>query len=326
MSPTGASPPHHTLQHHACFYESEEDLLATAVPFVRDGLSGGERVLVNTGRHPVTPLLQAIFADEDAAQFATDEPSPKPVSVIDHYKRLIDRGLAAGATGYRVIGHVDVETGPRPWLEWLHYEGAVNTVFAHYPMRTLCPYSTRRLAPQVATAIRQAHPWLASEAGSVRNPEYVDPADLVTRPEHVMGPDALEDGPPAIDLDMGDDPRQLPLDLYPSLLATGLGRQAVDDLVRAAGEVVANAHRHATPPVKVRLWTAPDKAVCTVTDQGPGIADPFLGYARTIGSGSPSSTSTRGGIGLWAARQLCDRLDYARTDEGFTVRLVTGPP
>lgn len=28
------------------------------------------------------------------------------------------------------------------------------------------------------------------------------------------------------------------------------------------------------------------------------------------------------GMGLWAARQLCDRMDLYRTPEGFTVRVV----
>lgn len=326
MSPAGALPPQHTLRHHACFYESEEDFLATAVPFLRDGIAGGERVLVSTGHHPVTPLLRAMFADEDAAQFVPTAPVPRPVSVIDEYKRLIDRGLADGATGYRVIGHVDLQRGPRPWQEWLHYEAAVNTVFAHYPLRTLCPYNTDQLAQPVYAALRQAHPWLATRERSVRNPEYVDPADLVTRPEHAMRPDALEVGPPLLDLDAGNDPRHLPLDLYPVLLATELARETVDDLAQACGEVVANAHRHGAAPVRLRLWAAPGKVVCTITDQGPGIADPLRGYARAIGDGAARSRSTRDGLGLWAARQLCDRLDYGRTEEGFTVRLVTGPP
>jgi anti-sigma regulatory factor (Ser/Thr protein kinase) len=66
--------------------------------------------------------------------------------------------------------------------------------------------------------------------------------------------------------------------------------------------------------VVLRLWAADATVVCTVTDQGPGIADPLAGYAR------PRHPSE--GLGLWATRQLVDVLDYEQAHDGFTVRLT----
>ena len=65
--------------------------------------------------------------------------------------------------------------------------------------------------------------------------------------------------------------------------------------------------------MRLRLWTDVDTVLCTVTDQGPGIDDAFVGYAR------PSSTEAS--LGLWAARHG-DVLDFDRTRDGFEVRLV----
>jgi anti-sigma regulatory factor (Ser/Thr protein kinase) len=78
--------------------------------------------------------------------------------------------------------------------------------------------------------------------------------------------------------------------------------------------VVSNAHEHGRAPVTLRLWAADAAVVCTVTDRGPGIDDPLVGYAR------PRDPSE--GLGLWAARQLCDVLDYERGAEGFAVRIA----
>ena len=61
--------------------------------------------------------------------------------------------------------------------------------------------------------------------------------------------------------------------------------------------------------------------MCTVTDHGPGIDDPFVGYVQPPRK-VPGEPVRAGGLGLWAARQLCDILDYGSTAEGFTVRLV----
>jgi anti-sigma regulatory factor (Ser/Thr protein kinase) len=91
----------------------------------------------------------------------------------------------------------------------------------------------------------------------------------------------------------------------------------VEDLVMAVHEVAINGLRHGRPPVTVRLWAAPERVQCAVTDGGPGFEDPFAGYVRGGGDELPE-----GRFGLWLARQLCDEVVMARTPEGFTTRLV----
>lgn len=310
------------LQHDAFFYDDEEALFASAVPFVREGVESGDVVLVNTGEHPVTGLLKAVFADEEQVVFSDSSAYVKPVRAIDEYKRTMDRGLAAGVPGFRAIGTIDFDNTALPWTEWVHYEAAVNRVFANYPFKTMCLYDTHAVAPEIVTALRQAHPAVIEGGGGVKNPEYVEPAELLTEPELAQRLEPLRDGPAQLELDEVADLRHLRIDLYPATIFTGLPRATVDDFVKAVSEVVANACTHGEGPVRVRLWTTADRLVCTVTDQGPGIDDPLQGYARSIGSATTPSLSTHEGLGLWAARQLCDILDYERTDDGFTVRLV----
>ena len=133
---------HAALQHNAIFYDAPADLTTAAERFVREGLEAGEVVLVNSGSNPVTEALSAVYGDEKRVVFAESPVYGRPVSVIDAYKRIMDRGLAAGVPGYRAMGFIDFDNADLPWQEWLLYEAAVNRVFADYPFRTLCPYDT----------------------------------------------------------------------------------------------------------------------------------------------------------------------------------------
>ena len=108
--------------------------------------------------------------------------------------------------------------------------------------------------------------------------------------------------------------RDTPQPGIPQLDAT-----TIEDLVFAVSEAVTNAVTHGRPPIRVRLWTAPDRIVATVTDRGDGPADPFVGLL-------PVTNTSSGELGLWLTHQLCNHVTLDTTDEGFTIRLVVGTP
>ena len=93
----------------------------------------------------------------------------------------------------------------------------------------------------------------------------------------------------------------------------------IEHLVFAVSEAVTNALTHGRPPVRFRLWTAPDRIVATVTDRGDGPADPFAGLL-------PVTDTCSAGLGLWLTHQLCSHVTLDTTDDGFTIRLVVGTP
>jgi anti-sigma regulatory factor (Ser/Thr protein kinase) len=78
---------------------------------------------------------------------------------------------------------------------------------------------------------------------------------------------------------------------------TDLGGIEVDDLACAVSEAVTNGICHGRPPIRVRLWAAPNRVVAAVTDQGDGPTNPFVGLLPTTGT---SST----GLSLWLAHQM----------------------
>lgn len=303
------------LRHDAIFYADEAFLFTAATEFVRAGVERGEMVLVNTGAHRVTTHLRGIFADADQVVFSDVHVYDTPATALDGYRRVMDAGRASGVAGFRAMGHIDFGSSHLPWQEWLRYEAAVNRVFADYPFRTLCPYDTSAVDAGVVSALRRAHPGLVEPDGWRANEEYADPVELVLEgglrtPRH-----PLQDTDPRIVLEPGGDLEGLRLEVYAATLFTDLPRRKLDDFVSAVGEVVRNALRHGAPPVELRLWAEGEGVLCTVTDAGPGIPDPLAGYARP--------TEATQGLGLWAARQLCDVLDYERGEHGFTVRVAS---
>ncbi len=309
------------FRHDAIFYADDDEFASAAVHFVREGVERDEMVMVNTGANPVTGLLRAMFADEQRVVFG-EAAYGKPVGSIDHYKRVMDRALARGVEGFRAMGFLDFDNDYLPWHEWLRYESAVNRVFAHYPFQALCPYDTRDVDPQIVAAMRSAHPTVVEQGRRTPSPDFVEPEQLVTRPGMATPVDPLQLDKPLLELGDVTNLRDLRVDVYSALMFSEFSRDDVDDFVKAVGEVATNGWTHGTRPVRVRVWSHSERLLCTVTDQGPGIDDPLRGYASTFGSAASRSLQPESGLGLWAARQLVDVLDYERADDGFTVRLV----
>jgi anti-sigma regulatory factor (Ser/Thr protein kinase) len=303
------------LQHDAIFYDNECVFANAAASFVREGIARNEIVMVNTGTNPVTSLLRAMFQGEDQVVFAEQPVYNTPAIAIDGYRRTMQQGLAAGVVGYRAMGFIDFDHTDLPWQEWLRYEAAVNRVFADFPFQTLCPYDTTAVAGETVDAMVRAHSGLVGPHGRRDNERYVDPAELVLAEGLRTPAHPLQETTPRMVLKPGDDLTELRMEVYAATMFTALPSRKVDDLVAAVGEVVSNAHRYGDEPVCLKLWAADATVVCVVTDTGPGIADPLVGYARP--------TDPSGGLGLWAARQLVDVLDYERDEVGFHVRVIS---
>ncbi|MFC7574640.1 ATP-binding protein [Klenkia terrae] len=125
------------------------------------------------------------------------------------------------------------------------------------------------------------------------------------------------DGPGA-----GRRPRDLPPALRHRLRDALVGRlgsaAADDDAHLAASEIAANAFRHGGGQVSARVWADADRVVVTISDGGHTFDGRLAGYRPAHGE-----DLSRGGMGMWLARKLCDHVDTEQTAAGFTVRLTT---
>lgn len=314
-SPFPTEDPGRGLAHHGLLHESDEEFFAVAMPFVREGLERGETVIVDVGKEHAAAFVDA-FGDEPLFAVSAESKYGVPLVALSEFQRLIRLGMDEGANAFRLIGAIDFDMHATRWRDWIRYEAVVNSVMAGCPVQSLCAYDLR-LPAEVLKGARRTHPVLRGADGARENAEYVDPQLVVQDPAYRAGPGPLQAEPPTLVLTDVVDLADMRMDVQLAAMQTVMPPR-LNDFVSALNEVATNAIRHGQPPVVVRVWMSSDQAVATVTDQGEGVDDPFLGYVR------PRLNHHDQPLGLWAARQLCDVLDYCMTPEGFTVHLVVG--
>jgi anti-sigma regulatory factor (Ser/Thr protein kinase) len=300
--------------HEALFFTSQHELQTESAPFLREGLeSGGDAVLACTEVHNEA-LSHALGDDERVIRLARREIYRKPVTALESIRDFLGARVEAGTSQVRVVCEVDYGSTARSWDDWCRFEAVVNHVLTDFPLWTLCAYDVPHLPGVVLDAGLITHPIVRRSGRRGENPDYRDPAEVLRRPPlDVPSPTRAPD---VDEPDVGD-LRRLARRLREVLLAGDMDDGAVDDVLLALNEVVTNGLRHGVPPVSVRAWLTPEALVCAVTDRGPGIDDPFVGYLPGNGDALPE-----GQFGLWLARRLCDEVDTLHTPDGFTVRLV----
>jgi anti-sigma regulatory factor (Ser/Thr protein kinase) len=301
----------------ALLYGSDEELLGDAVPFLRAGLDAGETVTVICTERPAALLRAALGGDPRVRFLSGSEVYGRTPQAILAFRQLLEQEVAAGARRVRVVGQVGFGDHPADWSQGMRYEAIINRALAPYPVWGVCLYDTRRLPAEVVAAAALTHPFLRTAGSRTVNPRYLDPVEFLRRFAD-RGADPLEATAPTLEVDNLSDLRHLRDQLHAVLAGSALGSETTGEFVFAVSEVATNAVRYGHPPIRVRLWSASRRLLCTVTDHGPGIDDPFAGYVRA------HRDPARGGLGLWLARRLCDHVTLRRTPEGFTVRLATG--
>ncbi len=180
----------------------------------------------------------------------------------------------------------------------------------------LCVFDSQRLPDQVLDSALRTHPYLVTAGGRGPNPLFDNPGRYLRSLPVPLEP--LEDTPPRLAASDVADFIGLRHTVAAELAAVDAHPEVLEDFPIAMDEMTSNAVRHGRPPVDLRLWISSDSLVCTTSDRGPGWGDPFAGYGPAHGD-----DLSRGGMGLWLARQLCDHVDITAGSQGMTVRLTT---
>ena len=303
-------------RHDAVLYDSATQLAEVAAPFLLEGLDRGEAAVVATGSDTAEVLREAVSGDPRVT--VLDRPDvyrARTPAAITTFRRLADDFVATGVERVRVVGEVDFGPSEQDWLEWQRYESVINEALAAWPLWGLCVFDTQRLPEPVLGSALQTHPGVVTSAGHTRNPEFVEPHTYLRGLPVAEEP--LERTRPRLATPDIADFVALRRAVAAELATVDASADLRDDFLLAIDEMTSNALRHGGPPVDLRLWVSDDRLVCTISDAGPGFDDPFAGYGPAHGD-----DLSRGGMGLWLARQLCDHVDITHDDGGVQVRLT----
>jgi len=312
--------------HRAFIAASDAELVDGTVAFVCAGLDAGEPVVVAC-TEATAELLHKGLADRPQVIWAewAEVYGNGPAAAVTAVRRLGERHRTAAGEVVRIV--LEPFAGPDrdTWREWQRYDAVLDhqldeaEALARGALLVLCLCDTRRVPEPLVDAARATHPLLQVDGRAQPNPDHVDATEYLTS---LPVPDEpLEATQPLLRADSVRDLRGLRRDLTARARDAGLAagsELALEDFLLAVDEMTTNALRHGRPPVDLRLWADQDRLVCTVTDRGRGLQDPFIGYGPAHGD-----DLSLGGMGLWLARQLCDHVDITLTGDGVRVRLTT---
>jgi anti-sigma regulatory factor (Ser/Thr protein kinase) len=303
-------------EHDLVVHDSPADLAVIAASFLRAGLAAGDGVVVATGPRVGALLREAVDGDDRVLVLdPADLYQVRTPAAITAFRQLAEQHTPAGRR-LRVVGETDFGRTPRDWREWERYEAVINEALHPQPLWGLCLYDSSRLPDEVVEAGLRTHPQLVTAAGRQVNPDYQEPAEFLRSLPVPVEP--LEGTEPLLQVEDVSDFTGLRHSVGELLSALDGSSDLVEDLHLAIDEMASNAVRHGGPPVTLRLWADADRVVCRISDRGPGMDDPFAGYGPAHGA-----DLSRGGMGLWLARQLCDHVDVIDDGAGLTVRLAT---
>jgi anti-sigma regulatory factor (Ser/Thr protein kinase) len=301
-----------SFRHEALFYSGEEGFLRGTLPFVAEGLSADEPVLVAVREERSEPLRRVLGEDAARVRFIDmRELGRNPARVIPAWREFLD-GHDDVATPIRGIGEpVWPGRSDAELDECQRHESLLNVAFANGPAWTLlCPYDLDALAPRQIEAARATHPALSHEGISRRNDAY-----LPLRHSSSLLTGALPEPPRERD-ELAFTFRGL--GAVRGLVATaadraGLATEAREDLVLAVNELVTNSVQYGGGGGTLRIWTEDDALVCDVRDRGY-IDDPLAGRIAP-------PLEQHGGRGLWLVNHLCDLVQIRSTPNGTIVRV-----
>lgn len=296
-------------RHEALFWRTTEEFLACTVPFIRDGLTAGEAVMVAVVDSRTRWLREALGADADEVHFVDmSELGRHPARIIPAVRTFLDEHVAKSQV--RGIGE-PIWSGRRSEevLECQLQEALLNVaVQPDTPFWLLCPYDAGRLEESAIEEAYRSHPAVVTD-------QQYRGSHLYGGAEHVrtLWGSALPvlDGPYT---ELAYD--RATTHEVSSFVTAGLhdarvGPARAADLAGAVAQLAAASLRRGAGGGTVRCWRRPEAITFEVSDPST-IADPMVG--RRL----PSKDRRHP---LWNAGEECDLVQVRSNASGTTVRV-----
>lgn len=300
------------FRHEALLYTGDESFLSGTLPFIEEGVSNGESVLVVVDARKIDMLRAEIGQKADAVAFADmNQIGLNPARIIPAWREFVEENSLA----HRPMRGIGEPIWPgrteAELAECHHHEALLNVAFVaakHFWL--MCPYNTTTLGSEVIERMAFTHPLLFDGTEASESPAFDFDrvlSDLFVEPL----PEPQRD--PTEFVFSAESLGELRRWVAHRALAAGLNGPRVDDLVLGVNEIATNSVKHGGGQGRLRIWEQEGAVVCEIFDDGH-IQQPLAG--REL----PGRDQDRG-RGLWLANQVCDLVQIRSSSDGTTVRL-----
>jgi anti-sigma regulatory factor (Ser/Thr protein kinase) len=296
-----------SLRHGALVYESQDEYVAFAVPFLKEGLEAGEGAIVAHTKEGLAMMREALGPHADHVMFVdVSSAYTRPGTTLARYHAVF-RDQLGQTPSLRAVDDVQFGLDRGEWDLWTEYEAVFNRSFAHLPAWIFCSYNANGTPDPVIDGVWRTHPEVVAGDTWNESDRYEDPDELLR---------ALTPEPKPLSglrsLGFGSDLEEFRERLARDLAAERVGEARTVDMLLAATELAANAIEHGGGVEDVRVGRTNGRFVCEIVDRGAGFDDPAAGYLAP----QPGV-----GRGLWIARQLAWRIEFFPAADGFTARI-----
>lgn len=303
-------PVHQSFRHEALLYRDHHEFVDTAVPFLRDGVSRGERVVVVAGdpsrgeiRDRLGEVAGAVdFADVTALGTNPARLIPALSALVESHQQ--DRRPIRVLGGPGSVGLCGVVLD-----EARLHEGLINLVIPpDAPLWLMCAYDIASDDPEVIAHAAHSHPVLL-DGGTYRGSTsytgalYVD--ELFRR--RLPAPPADAEERRFGRAEIGDIANRV----LATAFRAGLSVATSHRLTAAMRELASDAT--VSGEAILRVWSDSAAVVCEIQDP---VAAPAV-------AGRVPATTRATRKGLWLANQSSDLIQVRSDDTGTTVRVHT---
>ena len=183
-------------EHLCSIYESAEEHLAVAIPFIQLGLARGEKCIYIADDEELVREAMRAYGIEVEPALATGKLvlGTKDDAYLKHgafdpewtfrfWREATAKAMREGFSAMRMTGETEWVVRGAPGLErWIEYESRFTHTLADHNCRVLCQYNRQLFAPELLLDVIRTHPTVIYRGSVCRNLYYV-PAD------ELLGPD-----------------------------------------------------------------------------------------------------------------------------------------
>jgi MEDS: MEthanogen/methylotroph, DcmR Sensory domain len=299
-----------SYRHEAFLWHDRTDFTDGLVPFIVEGLSAGEPVMVATVPEHTEWLREELGQDADRVSFVDmAELGRNPAKILPAWQKFLDTEAVDGRPARGVGEPIWAGRGTDELIECQLHEALLNVaVDPMTPFWLVCPYDAERLDPVVIDEAYRSHPVVIEADAYKGSTQYAGRAHL----EQMLGSEL----PP-----LAGEPTTIPfnaknIDRLPRFLkleghVAGLALHQASGLASAThGLATGSLQRGATGGI-IRMWRQPREVIYEVIDD-TYVDDPLAGRRAPVVDSADA---------LWTANQLCDLVQLRSTPAGTIVRL-----
>ena len=168
------------FDHRVLTYRSDEEFVASTVPFLEEGIEAGDCLLAVATKSK-TRLLGDALGDRSAQVEFADWAKwyESPSTALDRYGEFVKRQVNAGATWIRVVAEAAWTGSSDEMSAWARYESLVNLVFASSPTTIVCTYDERAFHRGDIAEARNTHPLIAHCQDAVPSADFRHPHEFL---------------------------------------------------------------------------------------------------------------------------------------------------